>query len=142
MSGQGNLLDYCTQCACNVDAAVKAAMRQAAKESTYSREIICDRMNEIAEAAGFRLGGGNSKALSLALLEKWLNPLEREHTPPLRALAVFCRALGTVEPLRAMANPLGAHVIDKRQALLLKRAEVDEEIRTLQRLKKKIEGDL
>lgn len=142
MSGQGNLLDYCNQCACNVDAAVKTAMRQAAKDSPYSREIICDRMNEIAEAAGVRLGGGNSKALSLALLEKWLNPLEREHTPPIRALTVFCRALDTVEPLRAMASPLGAHIIDKRQALLLKRAELDDEIRALQRLKKKIEGDL
>jgi len=142
MSGQGNLFDYCEQHVCNVDAAVKSAMRQAAKDSPFSREIICDRMNEIAEIAGFRLGGGNTRALSLALLEKWLNPLEREHTPPLRALAVFCRALGTVEPLRAVASPLGAHIIDKRQALLLKRAEVDDEIRALQRLKKKIEGDL
>lgn len=142
MSGQGSLFNYCGQIACNVDAAVKAAMRQASKDSHHSRDQICDRMNEIAEAAGFRLGGGNSKALSLAMLEKWLNPAEREHTPPLRALIVFCRALGTVEPLRAMAIPLGAHIIDKRQALLLKRAEVDEEIRTLQRLKKRIEGDL
>jgi len=142
MSGQGNLLEYCEQYACNVDAAVKAAMRQAAKDSPLSRDQICERMNLIAENAGFRLGGGNAKALSLALLEKWLNPLEREHTPPLRALAVFCRALDTVEPLRAVAHPLGAHIIDKRQALLLKRAEVDEKIRTLQRLKKKIEGDL
>lgn len=142
MSGQGNLLDYCDKYACNVDAAVKTAMRQAAKDSPFSREIICDRMNEVAEAAGFRLGGGNSKALSLALLEKWLNPLEREHTPPIRALAVFCRAVGTVEPLRAMANPLGAHIIDKRQSLLLKRAELDEEITILKRKKKRIEGDL
>lgn len=104
MSGQGNLLNYCDQLSCNVDAVVKMAMRQSAKDSPLSREQICDRMNEVAEAAGFRLG--------------------------------------SVEPLRAMARPLGAHIIDKRQALLLKRAEVDEEIRSLQRLKKKIEGDL
>lgn len=142
MSGQGNLLNYCDQCACNVDAAVKTAMRQSAKDSPLSRDQICDRMNELAEAAGFRLGGGNSKALSLALLEKWLNPLEREHMPTLRALTVFCRAVETVEPLRAMAAPLGAHLINKRQALLLKRAELEEEIRNLQRIKKKIEGDL
>lgn len=142
MSGQGNLLNYCDHFAFNVDAAVKTAMRQAAKDSSYSRDQICDRMNEIAESAGFRLGGGNSKALSLALLEKWLNPLEREHTPPLRALAVFCRAVVTVEPLRALTSPLGAQIIDKRQSLLLKRAELDEEIRNLQRMKKKIEGNL
>ncbi len=142
MSGQGNLLDYCEHCACNVDAAVKAVMRQAAKDSPYSREQICDRMNEIAESAGMRIGGGNAKALSLAMLEKWLAPMEREHVPPLRALVVFCRAVGTVEPLRAMAAPLGAQLVDKRQALLLQKAELDVEIRTLQRRRKKLEDKI
>jgi len=99
-------------------------------------------MNEIAESSGARLGGGNSPRLTLPVLEKWLNPMDREHLPSLKALAAFCRAVDSAEPLRAIAAPLGLSVIDRRQAKLLERAELEAQIKDLQRRKKAIEAQL
>lgn len=137
---QGNLLTYCGSL--NVDAAVKASMSRVARTSPLSREQICDAMNEIAENSGIRLGGGNSPRLTLPVLEKWLNPLDREHLPSLKALAAFCRAVNSAEPLQALAAPLGLAVIDHRQAKLLRHAELEAEIKELQRRKKAIEAEL
>lgn len=137
---QGNLLTY--YLSLNLDAAVKAAMNRAAKASALSREQLCDALNKMAELSGIRLGGGHSHRLTLPVLEKWLNPMDREHLPSLKALAAFCRAVDSAEPLQALAAPLGLTVIDGHQAKLLKRAELEAEIKELQRRKKAIEAEL
>lgn len=126
----------------HVDSAVKAAMNKALRGSRMSREQLVDAMNELAETEGIRLSGGNAKRLQLSTLEKWLAPFDREHIPSLKALAIFCKALGASEPMQALVAPLGLRLIDERQAKLLERAEIEEEIRTLKRRKQRIEADL
>ncbi|WP_051694174.1 hypothetical protein [Desulfohalovibrio reitneri] len=121
--------------------AVKRAMHQAAKASPLSREQICDKMNELASNHGVRLNGGNTQRLSTATLEKWLNPYA-EHYPSVRALVVFCRVVDDLRPIQALCAPLGAQLVDERQAKLLERAEIEAQIKALQKKKKHIEAEL
>lgn len=122
--------------------AVKAAMNRAAKGSALSREQICDRMSEVAVEHGIRLQAGNSWRMAPATLEKWLNPADREHVPGPRALVVFCKVVGDHGAIQALAAPLGLTLIDERQAALLERAEIEAEIKRLQRRKKKLEEEI
>ncbi|EMG37335.1 hypothetical protein PCS_01847 [Desulfocurvibacter africanus PCS] len=98
----------------DTDSAVKAAMHKATRGRGFSREQICDRMNELALQHGIRLGGGNAKQLAIATLEKWLNPLDREHIPSARAIGIFCRTVGRFEPLQALIAPHGLQLIDEK----------------------------
>lgn len=122
-----------------VDIAVKAAMKDACKESHLSREEIIDRMNELAQASGVLITGGNTKQLTVHTFDKWLSPKACDQLPSLRALVVFCEVVDGVGPLSAMAEPLGGRVIDEQQARRLKRAEIDDQIKQLKKLKKQLE---
>jgi hypothetical protein len=85
--------------------ALSAAMHCAANESRMSREQIVDKMNETAKRAGVGLNS-NARTLSVAVLEKWLNPSETGHRPSLAAVHVFCLVLDDVRPLEVL---LGLH---------------------------------
>ncbi len=86
--------------------ALSAAMNRAANESrSLSREQIVDRMNDMARRAGVSLNS-NARTLSVAVLEKWLNPSETGHRPSLAAVHVFCLVLDDVRPLEVL---LGLH---------------------------------
>lgn len=124
----------------DIDPVVKAAMREAARTSGLSREQICDRMNDLAGQAGIRLGGGNAKALAMATLEKWLNPLDREHIPSARAIGVFCRVVQDRAPLQALVAPHGLHLIDEQQARRLRMAEIEEEMEALKRERQRLKA--
>lgn len=139
---QLSLLDEAPARLAGLNQLIKAAMNRAAGKSRMSREQILDRMNELAEACGNRLGNGNTKSLALATLEKWLNPAEREHMPSALAIVVFCAATGSVAPLEVQAAACGGRIISEQQAKLLRKAELEEEIRRLTREKKRIEGSL
>ena len=88
--------------------AVKSAMQRAISETrpVLSREQVLDRMNRIAGNAGVKLTMGNARKLALPTLEKWLNPGDREHLPPILALHVFCLAVGNLAPFAFL---LGLH---------------------------------
>lgn len=123
-----------------IDPSVKTSMRIAAKEDHRSREEIVDRMNELADAAGVSITGGNAHQLSLATFEKWLSPTATDQIPSLRALVVFCEVVGAVSPLSALAEPLGARVIDADQAAVLRVAEIEQEIKKLKKQKRMLEA--
>lgn len=89
-----------------LNATLKASMQRALSASALSREQLLDRMNGLARDAGVKLTTGNAHQLSLATLDKWLNPSDREHLPSVLALHVFCLALNNVQPL---AHLLGLH---------------------------------
>lgn len=93
-----------------LDAAIKDAMSVAADESVMSRAQGCDKMNELAAAAGIRLCA-NAKSLSLPLFEKWLNPADREHIPNTKAVQVFCCVYRTARPWEAMLQTFGIHAL-------------------------------
>ena len=98
-------------------ARVKAAMRDAARDSALSREQILDRMNEIAHGAGVRLTRGNAAVLGLATLDKWLNPADRDHLPGILAVNVFCAATGDYRPLAVQLEAHGLEILTPEDRL-------------------------
>jgi hypothetical protein len=103
----------------NVLKDIKENMATAFRDSGLSREQLCDQMNELADRYGIHLVKGNGKQLTKATLDKWLNPRSNEHYPSPNALEVFCAAVNSVEPLKAMVDPLGWRIIGEEDARLL-----------------------
>jgi len=120
---------------------IKAAMNRAAKRCGLSREQIVDKMNEIAAMGGFRLNK-NARALSLDVLEKWLNPVERDYVPSHNALHVFMMATGDSEPLRVAAGIQGFELVGGEDLKILKAAKIEREIQDLKRQKRRLEQEL
>lgn len=126
----------------NVLRDLKTAMATAADATGLSREELCDRINQIADRYGVRLVKGTGPNLTLATLEKWLNPEDKERVIPTKALSVFCAAVDSLEPFRVMITPLGGRVIDEKQAKLLRLAELDQEVKRKQAMMKKLKSEL
>ena len=85
---------------------------------------------------------GTGPNLTLATLEKWLNPEDKERVIPTKALPVFCAAVNNIDPLQVLVAPLGWRVIDDKQAKLLALAELDQEVKTRQAMIKKLKAEL
>ena len=118
------------------------AMANATDACGQSREEICDRMNELAERYGVRLMKGNGRRLSLATLEKWLNPGDKERVIPVKALPVFCAVVESKEPIRVLIEPLGYRIIDEKEAKLLKWAEHYQSVKAARAQMRKLEAEL
>jgi len=114
-----NQLKLFSQPTLNVLRDVKAAMATAYKECGLSRDELCDAMNALADRYGVCLAGGRGQQLSLATLEKWLNPEDKDHFPSIKTLPVFCAATNDITPMRAMIEPLGWQIIGDQDARLL-----------------------
>jgi hypothetical protein len=91
--------------------ALRAAMNRAAGADAAGRKLLVDRINEIARLAGLRLTTGNAQSISKDTLDKWLAPSDRDHTPSLIAVVVFCAATGDHAPLQVMLRALGLGVM-------------------------------
>lgn len=112
--------------------AVKASMFRAARASGMSREQIVDRMNEVAGRHGIRLNQGNAQRLTVETLEKWL-AVNDDRRIPYHALPVFCRVVGSAEPIAAMLAPLGGLAVMGEEVTLLEWARAHREQERLQR---------
>jgi len=91
--------------------AMRAAMNRAAGEDESGRKLLVDRLNAVAREAGVRLTLGNSHALSKDTLDKWLSPSDRDHTPGILAVAVFCAATKDASALRMLLQAVGLDVM-------------------------------
>ena len=122
----------------NITYDLKHAMNVAARASRYSREQILERMEESCMRHGIKT------QLSMALLEKWLNPQADEHMMPLKLLPVFCRAVDCdcTELLSVLMRPLGYRAIDQQQEKLLSWAEAYHEAKAAKQKLKKMENSL
>jgi len=67
-------LNLFSQPSLNIGKSLKEQLARSAKESRFSREELLDRMNDLASRYGVRLMKGNGNSLTMATLEKWLNP--------------------------------------------------------------------
>jgi len=128
----------------NVDADIAVSMARIVEASGLSRAEAVDRLNETARRFGVRLCGGSAEALTLATLEKWLNPNEPKNVPSLRALNIFCHVFQAPAPLDLLARShgLGWRVIDGEDAKLLEWARTEREIRNLRAKKRRLESGL
>jgi hypothetical protein len=120
----------------------KSAMRTAAAECGLSRDEICDRMNMIAQNAGVSLSRGNAKSVTLATLEKWLNPAAQEHQPSIVAVNVFCMAVKSIVPLEVSLNLHGCGVQTPEDKKLRDYADAIITERKARKRKRKLELDL
>lgn len=107
---QLSLLNSCNASLAGLMPSLKASLAFAVKESGLSREQVCDKLNSLAGEAGIRLCP-NAKHLSVPVLEKWLNPSEKDHIPSLQAVQAFCLALKTCAPWEVLLQPLGLGVL-------------------------------
>ena len=128
----------------NMDADIATSMSRIVESSGLSRAEAVDRLNQAARRYGVRLCGGNAETLTLATLEKWLNPNESKNVPSTRALNVFCHVFAAPEPLDLLARSHGQgwRVIDGEDARLLEWARTEQEIKRLKARKRKIETEL
>ncbi len=140
MTQQGSLFGPAYRLA-SLDRTLKASLRSAFEASGLSCLQLAENMDCLAKEAGVRLNSGNATSLTVSTLEKWLNQND-ERVPGPRALVAFCEALGTASPLDVMARVVRHKVIDSKQAILLERAELEYQIKTLKRRKKLLEAQL
>lgn len=126
----------------NVLRDLKTAMAKAADATGLSRGELCDRINQLADRYGVRLVKGTGPNLTLATLEKWLNPEDKERVIPAKALTVFCAAVESIEPMQVLVHPVGWRVIDEKQAKLLAWAEHYHRVKDVRAKMKKLEAEL
>lgn len=123
----------------NVAARVKAAMREAIRESGLSREEIVERMASLATRDGLR--GGRGTTITLANLDAWVGET-KDNQIPVHLLTIFCRVTRNLGVIEALAAPLGATVIGRRDRRLLEVAKIDEESKKLKRRKTQILSEI
>lgn len=112
-------LSLFSQPSLNVGKKFKEQLARSAKESRYSREELLDRINDLADRYGVRLVKGNGRGLTIATLEKWLNPEALDYMPSINSLVIICAALGDLQPMQEMLAPLGGMLIDESDMKLL-----------------------
>ncbi|MFA7176775.1 MAG: hypothetical protein WC114_05975 [Smithellaceae bacterium] len=125
----------------NITAEFKSALNDVTKSSKLSREEIIDQMNALAARYGVCLLKGNAK-LTMAMFEKWINPLDTSRTMPLKAVPIFCRITQSYEPINAIIRPLGLFVAGEKERRTLKWAELYHAERNARAERKSLESNL
>lgn len=139
MTSQLNLFNQPTL---NVLRDIKSALAAAYKESGLSVDQVCDQANQLAERYGVCMVKGRGKGLDTESLRKWLNPEDKDRFPSIKALPILCATLGTVEPMRAMVEPLGWQIIGDQDARLLAWAKYYHRAKTARTAMRKLEDGL
>ena len=103
----------------NVGKKLKEQLARSAKGSKFSRDELLDRVNDLATRYGVRLVKGNGSGLTMATLEKWLNPEAMEYMPGINGLTILCAALEDLAPIGEVLAPLGGMLIDEADVKLL-----------------------
>ena len=104
---------------------IKAAMNEALRGASMSREQIVDEMNRLACLAGITCGGRGQK-VTTSILDKWVAPGSDKHFIPLRMLPIFCRAVGSNLPLEAYSVCFSnARIISEEDATVLDWAKTE-----------------
>ena len=126
----------------NIGKKLKEQMAASAKGSRFSREELLTRMNDLASRYGVRLVKGNGAGLTMATLEKWLNPEAMEHVPGINALLIFCAALEDMAPMREVLAPLGGMLIGEDEVRLLLWAKEYHRAKDARNRMRKLESEL
>lgn len=126
----------------NTTRELKECMATVVSESGLSREAFLEQMNELADRFGVRLMKGNSRSLTMATFEKWLNPNNKDHIPNPNALSVFCEVGKSTNPLQVLANPLGAQIISEKDVKLLLWAKEYHMVREAKKKMRKLEAEI
>lgn len=112
-------LSLFSQPSLNIGKKLKEQMATSAKVSRFSREELLERINDLAARYGVHMVKGNGHGLTMATLEKWLNPEAMEYVPSVNALVIICAAIDDLQPMREILAPLGGTLIDENDNKLL-----------------------
>ena len=126
----------------NIAKPLKVAMNDDMKACGQSREQIVGCMNDLADRNGVCLVHGNGARLTLDTLEKWLNVSDLTRIIPLKALPIFCAAVGRYASVNVLTKSMGLRVIDAREQKLLAWAEAKMEVQKKSRQIRKLEAEL
>lgn len=135
-------LNLFNQPSLNIGKGLKKHLARTAKESRFSRDELLDRMNDLAARYGVRLVKGNGNGLTMATLEKWLNPEAMEHIPSINSLVIFCAATDDLTAIREVIAPLGGMLIDENDVKLLLWAKEYQRAKDARNRMRKLEQDL
>jgi|Deesub1362A_J573_1020465.scaffolds.fasta_scaffold03661_5 hypothetical protein len=116
--------------ALDVTMSMKRALSAAMRNSGLSREQIVDRMNELLAGEGLAI------RVTINALEKWAAPSAR-HMISVPLLPFFCRATGSLEPLRVLAGALGVALAGPRELRLMELGEATLQSREAARLRRR-----
>ena len=97
----------------NVVFELKNALNQAIKQCTLSRIQIADRMNELIEDEGM-----GKAEVTADMINSWTKD-DPKRIIPTRLIPFFCRATNSVLPLAALAQTMGAMVIEGKDIEVL-----------------------
>ncbi|WP_321402631.1 hypothetical protein [Maridesulfovibrio sp.] len=104
---------------------VRSRMNKVAASHHLSRDLIAERMTDIARSSGVKLSRGNAKSVKTATLDKWLSPEDRDHPPSLQAIITFVMATGDNSPLMPLLSVLGLEVMTEEDKQLRDYAKAD-----------------
>lgn len=90
----------------NIDAQIRGLVTMALKQTRLSRYEVAGKMSEL-------LG----KEITKATLDSWSAESKENHRFPLSYLPAFCRATGSREILRFLADKCGGFYIESAEAL-------------------------
>lgn len=111
-------------------------------ESTIKkRQVLLDRMNDLAGRYGVRLMKGSGRALTMTMFEKWLNQSAMEYVPGVNALLIFCAAAEDNRSMRVLLDPLGEQVIGEADSKLLQWAKEYQRARSARKNMRKLEAE-
>jgi hypothetical protein len=97
----------------NVIHELKTALNQAIKRCPLSRIQIAERMNELMEEEGVENG-----EVTVDLINSWTKD-DPKRIIPTKLIPYFCMATNSTLPLTALAQPLGAVVIEGEEIRIL-----------------------
>lgn len=140
MKKNSDQLSLFDQPSLNTISRLKAAMRESLKRCRLSRDQVTERMTEIILIEGLRCPG-NSRAISKAILDKWVSE-SSPHIIPLSLLPVFCAVAGDWLPIQVIARPLGLTIISERERKLLLWADAEIKRREASKRANKLAEDI
>lgn len=112
----------------NIDLQLREVITEAIKVCPYSRIQIASKMSEL-------LGIEVTKSM----IDSWTaDSREGVYRFPACYLPAFCHVVGSLEPLRIMADLLGAYVLEGEDALLTELGRIETQKKKLQEKEKAI----
>ena len=116
----------------NIDLRLRDAISQAIKDCPHSRFQIAAKMSEL-------LGVEITKSM----IDSWTaESREGLYRFPACYLPAFCHVVGSLEPLRIMADLLGAYVIQGEEAILTELGRIKEQKKKIAIREKALESQL
>lgn len=145
---QGSLFDLLvnapgtTACLAGVMPAVRAAMNRVAGESIEGRKLLVESIKAVAVREGMPLTASGAKSITLEILNKWVQPKDSGHEPPLLGILCFCLAAKDFTPLLPILAVSGLAVVPKEKMKFLDYGESCWRIKEEKQRQKKLEAGL